>query len=123
MSRSSLPSRGNRLGLCLEVAFAALYASTNSLPPLSPGVLGTCWGSPRLVIPPTAVNLYVRILGCQSYPCCASVAMPRVICWDSRRFCVSPELRRNYRRGCHVARAQLGHWRDWRNGWGMEWLA
>ncbi|GFS44638.1 hypothetical protein Acr_00g0091320 [Actinidia rufa] len=47
-----------------------------------------------------AVNLHIRILGCQSYPCRASLALPQVIFWDSRRLlCLSPELRRDYSRG------------------------
>ncbi|GFY87801.1 hypothetical protein Acr_05g0014400 [Actinidia rufa] len=47
-AQSSLAPGDNRSGFCFEVAFAALCASASSLPPLSPGILGTCGGSPRV---------------------------------------------------------------------------
>ncbi|GFY98394.1 hypothetical protein Acr_12g0009350 [Actinidia rufa] len=56
-SRSSLASGDNRPGFCFEVAFAALCASASSLPPLSPGVLGTCGGSPSSTTAGTIFSL------------------------------------------------------------------
>ncbi|GFZ15601.1 hypothetical protein Acr_25g0000100 [Actinidia rufa] len=124
-SRSSLSLGDNRPGLCFEVAFAALYASASSLPPLSLGVLGTCGGSPRvrrlpeqfspsevmgsdlaerLVVLPATVNLHARIWTVsrahvvQATLCCVSSVGISV------NLCVSPELRRDCWRGRHVAR-------------------
>ena len=48
MSWLSLPLGSNRPSFCFEVALAVLWASTSSLAPLSPRVLGA-WGfSPRV---------------------------------------------------------------------------